>query len=159
VPAAFAAAIAEIRADSFLGEQETLVSGVSGNRSIGILRGNISEQASGTGDTVWIVRDITEQKRVACEREAARKSLALAEIAASGAAGAVGDGKQCMAASHPALHADAANGIGPVGERDGAVSAAVGAATRPSNQGRESHRKDLDERRQQPVETSISDFR
>jgi two-component system, sensor histidine kinase FlrB len=81
VPAAFAAAIAEIPANTFFCEHETSISGVSGNRSIGILRANISEQPNGTGDTIWIVRDITEQKRVACEREATRKSLALAEIA------------------------------------------------------------------------------
>ena len=81
LPPTFEAAIAEIPANSFLYEQETLVSGASGNRAIGILRANISKQADGVADTIWIVRDITEQKRVACEREAARKSLALAEIA------------------------------------------------------------------------------
>jgi signal transduction histidine kinase len=81
LPPTFEAAIAEIPANSFLCEQETLVSGASGNRAIGILRANISKQADGVADTIWIVRDITEQKRVACEREAARKSLALAEIA------------------------------------------------------------------------------
>jgi two-component system sensor histidine kinase FlrB len=81
LPPTFEAAIAETPANSFLCEQETLVSGASGNRAIGILRANISKQADGVADTIWIVRDITEQKRVACEREAARKSLALAEIA------------------------------------------------------------------------------
>lgn len=81
LPPTFEAAIAEIPAISFLCEQETLVSGASGNRAIGILRANISKQADGVADTIWIVRDLTEQKRVACEREAARKSLALAEIA------------------------------------------------------------------------------
>lgn len=81
LPATFEAAIAEIPANSFFCEQETLVRGASGNRAIGILRANISKQGDGVADTIWIVRDITEQKRVACEREAARKSLALAEIA------------------------------------------------------------------------------
>ena len=80
VPSAFAAAIAGIPATGFFCEQEKLV-GASGNRSIGILRANINEQANGAGDTIWIVRDITEQKRIASEREATRKSLALAEIA------------------------------------------------------------------------------
>jgi nitrogen fixation/metabolism regulation signal transduction histidine kinase len=81
VPTAFAAAIAGIPAVGFCCEQEKSVGGVSGNRSIGILRANLSEPANGAGDTIWIVRDITEQKRVASEREATRKSLALAEIA------------------------------------------------------------------------------
>jgi nitrogen fixation/metabolism regulation signal transduction histidine kinase len=81
LPATFETAIAELPADGFFCEQETSVRGVTGNRAIGILRANISEPTDGAGDTIWIVRDITEQKRVACEREAARKSLALAEIA------------------------------------------------------------------------------
>ena len=81
LPSAFAEAIAEIPAKGFFCEQETSIRGTFANRSIGILRANISEQADGAGDTIWIVRDITEQKRVACEREAARKSVALAEIA------------------------------------------------------------------------------
>ena len=37
--------------------------------SIGILRANVSELADGQGDTIWIIRDITEQKRLASERE------------------------------------------------------------------------------------------
>jgi signal transduction histidine kinase len=57
------------------------IGGAAGNRSIGISRAKISEPAEGPGDTIWIVRDITEQKRLAGEREAARRSLALAEIA------------------------------------------------------------------------------
>jgi nitrogen fixation/metabolism regulation signal transduction histidine kinase len=81
LPPAFETLLAEIPGDSFFCEQETSITGVSGNRSIGISRANISEQMDGAGDTIWIVRDITEQKRLACEREAARRSLALAEIA------------------------------------------------------------------------------
>ena len=57
------------------------MAGASGNRSIGILRANLSEESEGRGETIWIVRDITEQKRLASERETARRSLALAEIA------------------------------------------------------------------------------
>ena len=34
------------------------------------------------GDTIWIIRDITEQKRLASERESARSLRALAEVAA-----------------------------------------------------------------------------
>jgi two-component system, sensor histidine kinase FlrB len=81
LPATFETAIAEFPAEGFFCEQETTVRGVAGNRAIGILRANISEPTDGAGDTIWIVRDITEQKRLACEREATRKSLALAEIA------------------------------------------------------------------------------
>src|SRR5204862_3792673 len=42
---------------------------------------NISEPSGVSADTIWIVRDATEQKRLAREREAARRSLALAEVA------------------------------------------------------------------------------
>jgi signal transduction histidine kinase len=50
-------------------------------RSIGVVRTSLQDRMDDTGDTVWIVRDLTEQKRIAEERETARKSLALAEIA------------------------------------------------------------------------------
>jgi two-component system sensor histidine kinase FlrB len=81
LPPTFEALVAGLPGNSFFSEQETSIAGASGNRSIGIVRANISEQADGPGDTIWIVRDTTEQKRLACEREAARRSLALAEIA------------------------------------------------------------------------------
>lgn len=65
---------------SFL-EQEHCVSGVSGNRVIGVSCANISEAEEGAADIIWILRDVTEQKRIATEREAARRSHALAEVA------------------------------------------------------------------------------
>jgi nitrogen fixation/metabolism regulation signal transduction histidine kinase len=61
-------------------EQEHSIPGVSGNRVIGISRANVSEK-DGSADTIWILRDMTEQKRIAAEREAARRSHALAEVA------------------------------------------------------------------------------
>jgi nitrogen fixation/metabolism regulation signal transduction histidine kinase len=73
--------IAEVPGKYFFSEQEESVTAVSGNRSIGILRANLSEDLDNKGETIWIVRDITEQKRLAGEREGARRSLALAEIA------------------------------------------------------------------------------
>jgi nitrogen fixation/metabolism regulation signal transduction histidine kinase len=81
LPPVFERLAAEIRENGFFSEQETSIAGVSGNRSIGILRGDLSENCDVEGETIWIVRDITEQKRVAGEREAARRSVALAEIA------------------------------------------------------------------------------
>jgi two-component system, sensor histidine kinase FlrB len=81
LPSAFEAAISECPANGFFCEQETLLRGVVSNRAIGILRANINEPTAEVGDTIWIIRDITEQKRVACEREGAKRSLALAEIA------------------------------------------------------------------------------
>jgi two-component system sensor histidine kinase FlrB len=64
-------------------EQEWTESGRGGNRYIGILRASLNGKSaeSGSADRIWIVRDLTEEKRLATEREAARESVALAEIA------------------------------------------------------------------------------
>lgn len=71
----------DVPPNSFFSEREWSASTVAGNRSIGILRANISEIPDGPSDSIWIVRDVTDQKRLAEEREAARRSLALAEVA------------------------------------------------------------------------------
>ena len=81
LPPAFEKLIAEVPANSFFSEQEWTLSETAGNRSIGILRANASEKPGESSDTIWIIRDTTEQKRLASEREAARRSSALAEVA------------------------------------------------------------------------------
>jgi len=81
LPASFAKLVAEVPGNSFFSEMESPAPGDFPNRTIGILRANVSESANGAGDTIWIVRDVTEQKRVAGEREEARRSHALAEVA------------------------------------------------------------------------------
>ena len=81
LPTAFAKAIDGVPAKNFVSEQEALIQNGTSVCSIGVLRTNLSERADGAGDTVWIVRDLTEQKRIASERETARRSHALAEIA------------------------------------------------------------------------------
>jgi two-component system sensor histidine kinase FlrB len=81
LPKNFEKLIAEVPKNSFFCEQEAPLPGTAGNRFIGILRANVSEGPEGAGDTIWIVRDITEQKRLASERETARRSRALAEVA------------------------------------------------------------------------------
>lgn len=82
LPTALQKLFDKVPADSFFSEQEWLAPETPSNRSIGILRANVSELAQGAGDTIWIVRDITDQKRVSSERESARRSHALAEVAA-----------------------------------------------------------------------------
>ena len=64
-------------------EQEWAESERGGNRYIGISRATLSgkQAESKSADRIWIVRDVTEEKRLAAEREAARESVALAEIA------------------------------------------------------------------------------
>jgi nitrogen fixation/metabolism regulation signal transduction histidine kinase len=80
-PKAFAKAVDGVPVKQFASEIETLIQNGPATRSIGVLRTSLQDRADDTGDTVWIVRDLTEQKRIAEERETARKSLALAEIA------------------------------------------------------------------------------
>jgi two-component system, sensor histidine kinase FlrB len=81
LPPPFAKLIAEIPGNSFFSEQEWAIPENACNRTIGILRANVSEKTNEIGDTIWIVRDLTEQKRLASERELARRSHALAEVA------------------------------------------------------------------------------
>jgi signal transduction histidine kinase len=80
-PKAFAKAIDGVAVDRFVTEQEIPIQNGSALRSVGVFRTSLQDRADAAGDTVWIVRDLTEQKRIAEERETARKSLALAEIA------------------------------------------------------------------------------
>ncbi len=82
LPAALQKLLDRVPAHSFFSEQEWLASETPCNRSIGILRANVSEASEQPGDTIWIVRDITEQRRLASERESAQRSRALAEVAA-----------------------------------------------------------------------------
>jgi signal transduction histidine kinase len=82
LPASLQKLFERVPAGSFLTEQEWLAPETPSNRSIGILRAAVSENTETPGDTVWIIRDITEQKRISTEREASRRSRALAEIAA-----------------------------------------------------------------------------
>jgi len=73
--------LGEAPANSFFLEQEWVSPSTTGIRTIGILRANISDVPEAPGETIWIVRDKTEEKRVAADRETARRSQALAEVA------------------------------------------------------------------------------
>jgi signal transduction histidine kinase len=50
-------------------------------RSIGVSATRVESAPGGASETIWILRDISDQKRLAAEREAARRAHALAEIA------------------------------------------------------------------------------
>jgi signal transduction histidine kinase len=81
LPAEFQKVLNEAPPAENISEFEWAVPKSPANRYIGILRANVSQASDGPGDTIWIVRDTTEQKRLAAEREATRRSLALAEVA------------------------------------------------------------------------------
>ena len=50
-------------------------------RSIGVTREPVRSGNDNHAGTIWILRDLTEQRRVAAEKEAARRAQALAEVA------------------------------------------------------------------------------
>src|SRR5438477_6045763 len=52
-----------------------------GDRIIGVLRESLSSANENSREAIWILRDLTEQKRIASEREASRRAEALAEVA------------------------------------------------------------------------------
>jgi two-component system, sensor histidine kinase FlrB len=66
---------------SSFSEHELAPAGNALHRTIGLQRKIISHSESSGEDTIWIVRDLTEQKRAAQEREASKRSAALAEVA------------------------------------------------------------------------------
>jgi len=61
-------------------EQEWIVQGPEGERTIGMTRAKLAARASGE-DSVVILRDVTEAKQLEQERETARRTQALAEMA------------------------------------------------------------------------------
>ena len=61
-------------------EQEWALGDSASSSTLGALGATVAGKESNAGDRVWIVRDLTEQKRAAIERERAQQSLALAEM-------------------------------------------------------------------------------
>lgn len=62
-------------------EREWSFNAVSGQRTLGVSGSTAETSSDGQADTIWIIRDISDQKRLAAEREAARRAHALAEVA------------------------------------------------------------------------------
>jgi two-component system sensor histidine kinase FlrB len=62
-------------------EQEWISNPPLCNRSIGISGAKVEESPGDEAETIWILRDTSDQKRIAAERETARRAAALAEIA------------------------------------------------------------------------------
>jgi len=61
-------------------EQEWTEETARGPHFLGISSANLACSPDKPGDPIWIIRDITEQKRLAVERERTQQSLALAEM-------------------------------------------------------------------------------
>src|SRR5258705_13908675 len=71
----------DVPGNKAISEQEHSIAGVSGNRVIGISRANVGESEGTAAGKILILRDMTEQKRISGEREAARRSHALEGVA------------------------------------------------------------------------------
>ena len=66
--------------EDFSHEQEWVVNGSKGERTLGVTRAWLQTGASG-GDSILILRDLTEAKQLEREREVSRRAQALAEVA------------------------------------------------------------------------------
>jgi signal transduction histidine kinase len=66
--------------EDFRGEQEWIVEGTQGERTLGVTRACFQARGSGD-DSILILRDLTEARQLEREREGARRSQALAEVA------------------------------------------------------------------------------
>jgi signal transduction histidine kinase len=81
LPAAIARLLAEIPSDDSGGEYEWKLDASKGVRFLGITRAKVNGTANSEGEAIWILRETTEEKKLAAEHEKARRNLALAEIA------------------------------------------------------------------------------
>lgn len=80
-PPTLEALLSAATSTSLSGEQEWAFNSAAGNRVLGISCSRVGASPDGEGETIWIIRDVSDQKRLAAEREAARRAHALAEIA------------------------------------------------------------------------------
>jgi signal transduction histidine kinase len=62
-------------------EQEWIPGGINIGKTLGVAATRVEISNEGPSETIWILRDISDQKRLMAEREAARRAHALAEIA------------------------------------------------------------------------------
>ncbi len=80
-PDAIRRLLAEISAEPMNGEREWILNEAAVTRYLGVTRAKVTGSAGAEGDTIWILRDTTQEKRLAAENEQARRDQALAEIA------------------------------------------------------------------------------
>ena len=80
VPHLLGPLLAALPKEEFSHEQEWVVEGSQGQRTVGVTRACFRANASGD-DSILILRDLTEAKQLEREREVARRTQALAEVA------------------------------------------------------------------------------
>jgi len=79
-PALLARLVAKPEGDIAFREEEWAIDEERREKFIGVSGARLGKGDEASGDRVWIVRELTEQKRAAREREHAQQSLALAEM-------------------------------------------------------------------------------
>ena len=80
VPRLLGSLLAAVPKEALSHEEEWVVEGPQGARTMGVTRACIRAKGSGD-DSILILRDLTEAKQLEREREVARRSQALAEVA------------------------------------------------------------------------------
>lgn len=80
VPRLVGSLLAALPRDEFNHEQEWVVEGSEGERTVGVTRACFRAQGRGD-DSILILRDLTESKQLEREREVSRRTQALAEVA------------------------------------------------------------------------------
>ena len=80
VPRLLGSLLAALPKEDFSHEQEWVVEGSQGERTLGVTRACFQARESGD-DSILILRDLTEAKQLEREREVSRRSQALAEVA------------------------------------------------------------------------------
>jgi len=80
-PPAVSNLLAEVGTENFKGEQEWTSNDMPEGCILGVSAATAGDSPNADAETIWILRDISDQKRLASEREAARRAHALAEIA------------------------------------------------------------------------------
>jgi two-component system, sensor histidine kinase FlrB len=80
-PAAIGRLLDESASKNGDAEWEWVFDDPAGARFLGITQARVQGSSGAAGDTIWILRDTTQEKRLAAEQEKARRNQALAEIA------------------------------------------------------------------------------
>jgi two-component system sensor histidine kinase FlrB len=80
-PAVIERLLAESSSKAPAVEREWYLEDPAGARFLGLAQAKVMAQEGASGETIYIVRDITQEKRLAAEREKSRRNQALAEIA------------------------------------------------------------------------------
>jgi len=81
LPAVIDRLLAESSSKAPASEREWSFDDPAGTRFLGITQAQVVSKEGAEGETIWILRDMTQERRLAAEREKSRRNQALAEIA------------------------------------------------------------------------------